>query len=86
MDSTTVLQAILRLVALEGFLGDEVVLYAISCMWSVKITVLNTKTLQEYRIHHDRTMDAADIVITYNAHNHFNAVGKFWCMTKCLTE
>ena len=70
----------------RDFWGDEVVLYAISCMWSVKITVLNTKTLQEYRIHHDRMMDAADIVIMYNAHNHFNAAGKFQCMTKCPTE
>ena len=70
----------------RDFWGDEVVLYAISCMWSLKITILNMKTLQEYRIHHDRMMDATDIVITYNAHNHFNAVGKFWCMTKCSTE
>ena len=65
----------------RDFWGDEVVLYAISCMWSMKITILNTKTMQEYRIHHDRTMDATDIVITYNAHNHFNAAGKFRCMT-----
>ena len=70
----------------RDFWGDEVVLYAISCMWSVKITVLNMKTLQEYRICHDRMMDAADIVIMYNAHNHFNTVGKFQCMTKRPTE
>ena len=42
----------------RDFWGDEVVLYAISCMWSLKITVLNTKTLQEYRIHHDRMLDS----------------------------
>ena len=76
----------LRLLLQRDFWGDEVVLYAISCMWSVKITVLNTKTLQEYRICHDRMMDAADIVITYKAHNHFNAAGKFRCMTKCPTK
>ena len=58
----------------RDFWGDEVVLYTISCMWSVKITILNTKTLQEYRIHHDRMMDFADVVITYNAVNHFNAM------------
>ena len=61
----------------RDFWGDEVVLYAISCMWSLKITILNRKTLQEYRIHHERTMDSTDIVITYNAMNHFSAVGKF---------
>ena len=65
----------LHLLLRRDFWGDEVVLYAISCMWSVKITVLNTKTLQEYRIRHDRTMGEADIVITYNGVNHFNAVG-----------
>ena len=67
----------------RDFWGDEVVLYAISCMWSMKITVLNMKTLQEYRICHDRTLDQADIVITYNVHNHFNAAGRFWSMTEC---
>ena len=46
-------------------------------MWSAKITVLNTKTLQEYRIWHDRMMEEADVVITYNRSNHFNAAGKF---------
>ena len=51
------------------------VLFAVSCMWKVKITVLNTKTLQEYRIHHDRVMEDADIVLTYNGHSHFNAAG-----------
>ena len=67
----------LHLLLLRDFWGDEVVLYAISCMWSLKITVLNMKTLQEYRIHHDRMLDSADLVITYNAVNHFNAIGEF---------
>ena len=81
MDPTFVLQTILAFVALKRFLGhDEVVLFAVSCMWSAKITVLNMKTLQEYRIWHDRMMEEADIVITYNRSNHFNAAGKkFWC-------
>ena len=35
----------LRLLLRRVFWGDEVVLYAMSCMWSMKITVLNTKTL-----------------------------------------
>ena len=61
----------------RDFWGDEVVLYAISCMWSLKIAILNTKTLQEYRVHHDRTMEATNVVITYNAMNHFNAAGKY---------
>ena len=51
-------------------------MFAVSCMWSVKITVLNTKTMQEYRIRHDRAMEDADVVLTYNGSNHFNAAGK----------
>ena len=54
----------------------EAVLFAVSCMWRARITVLNTKTLQEYRIRHDRRMEEADVVITYNGVNHFNAAGK----------
>ena len=46
-------------------------------MWSMKITVLNMKTLQEYRIQHDRVLDQDDVVLTYNAVNHFNATGEW---------
>ena len=58
------------------FWGDEVVLYAISCMWSMKVMVLNTKTLQEYHIHHDCQLDNIDVAVTFNASNHFNAAGE----------
>ena len=37
--------------------------------------MLNMRTLQEYRIKHDRRLDGADVVITFNAVNHFNATG-----------
>ena len=66
----------LHLLLQRDFWGDEVVLFAVSCMWSVKITVLNTKTMQEYRIRHDRAMEDMDMVVTYNGSNHFNAAGK----------
>ena len=66
----------LHLLLWRDFWGDEVVLFVVSCMWSVKITVLNMKTLQEYWIQHDRAMEGADMVVTYNRSNHFNAAGK----------
>ena len=76
MEPTSVLQAVyLKLLLQRDFWGDEVVLYAISCMWHMKITMLNMRTLQEYRICHDRRMDDADVVITFNAMNCFNAAG-----------
>ena len=66
----------LHLLLRRDFWGDEIVLFAVSCMWLVKITVFNTKTMQEYRIRHDRAMEDADMVVTYNGSNHFNAAGK----------
>ena len=66
----------LHLLLRRDFWGDEVVFFVVSCMWSVKITVLNTKTMQEYRIWHDRGMEHADMVVMYNGSNHFNAAGK----------
>ena len=66
----------LHLLLWRDFWGDEVVLFVVSCMWSVKITVLNTKPMQEYQIWHDRAMEHADMVLTYNGSNHFNAASK----------
>ena len=59
------------------FWGNEVTLYTISCMWSMKITILNTKTLQEYCICHDCQLDHIDVAVTFNASNHFNAAGEW---------
>ena len=61
----------------RDFWGDEVVLHTISCMWSMKITILNIKMMQEYRVWHNRMMDNTDIIITYNAINHFNAGSEY---------
>ena len=65
----------LRLLLRMDFWHDEVVLYAVSCMWLMKITILNMKTLQEYRICHDRVLDEANVVLSFNAVNHFNTMG-----------
>ena len=66
----------LMLLLRRDFCGDKVVLYAMSCMWLMKITILNTKTLQEYRINHDRVLDEANVVLSFNVVNHFNAMGE----------
>ena len=33
----------------KQFWGDEIMLWSVSMMWNLKITVVNSKTLQEYR-------------------------------------
>ena len=66
----------LRMLLRRDFWDDQVVLYTVSRMWSMKITVMNNKTLQESRIDHGRVLDHVDVVLTFNAVNHFNAVGE----------
>ena len=57
------------------FWGDEAVLWSISMMWNLKIRVVNSKTLQEFRIRHDCTLHHVDVALVYNSHTHYSAVG-----------
>ena len=56
--------------------GDIVVLYAISHMWSVAITLINGPALLEYRIRHKRPLAECDIVVVFDGHAHFSGAGK----------
>ena len=60
----------------KTFWGDEVVLWSISMMWGLKITVVNSRTLQEYQICHDMAMRHVDVELVYNATTHYSAAGK----------
>ena len=60
------------------FWGDEIILYAISCMWNLWITVLNSRILEEYRIWHSFPLADADVGIVYNCGIHYSAAGKCW--------
>ena len=55
----------------KRFWGDEVVLYAISTMWNLRIIVFNSKTNED----HNAVMDLADINMVYNVGNHYSAAG-----------
>ena len=61
----------------RGFWGDEVVLWAVSMMWGLKITVLNSKTLQEYCVRHNCAFKHVDVGLVYNSHTHYSAAGQF---------
>ena len=50
------------------FWGDEIILYAINCMWNLWITVLNSRTLEEYRIWHSFSLTDADVGIVDRYH------------------
>ena len=57
------------------FWGDEIVLWSILMMWNLKISVINLKTLQEFRIRHDCTLCHVDVALVYNSHTHYSAAG-----------
>ena len=59
----------------KRFWGDALILYAVSCMWPVKITVVNSKTLQQYKVRHMASLRNADIALVYNSSSHYMATG-----------
>ena len=58
------------------FCGDAVILYVVSCMWALKITVVDSKTLQQYRVRHSVPLRDADVVVVFNSSSHFTAAGE----------
>ena len=60
----------------RGFWGDEIVLWAVLMMWGLKIMVLNSMTLQEYRVRHNCAFKHVDVVLVYNSYSHYSAAGR----------
>ena len=60
----------------KQFWSDEIILWSVSMMWNLKIMVVNSKTLQEYRFHHDVALQHVDVWLVYNASTHYMAVGE----------
>ena len=61
----------------KRFWGDALTLYAVSCMWAVKITVVNSRTLQQYRVRHTAGLQNVDIALVYNSSSHYTFVIPF---------
>ena len=59
----------------KEFWEDEIVLWSILMMWGLKISILNSKTLQEYRIRHDCAFHHVDVGLVYNSLTHYSAAG-----------
>ena len=58
------------------FWGDEIVLWSVLMMWNLKIMVVNSKTLQEYRFCYDVALPHMDVGLVYNSSTHYTAAGK----------
>ena len=67
----------LRKLLKRSFWGDDVVLYAVSCIYDLKITVVNAHTLDEYRYRHNQTLDKADMVLILTGSNHYLYAGTY---------
>ena len=66
----------LRNMLKRGFWGEDVALYSFSCLFDLKITVLNSRSLEEYRYRHNQPLGEADVVLVYNGNNHYLYAGK----------
>ena len=58
------------------FCGDEVVVCSVLMMWGLKIMVINSKTLQEYRIHHDVALWHVDVGLVKSSSTYYSAAGE----------
>ena len=75
-----------RNVLSKRFWGDALILYAVSCMWAVKITVVNSKTLQQYKVRHAAGLRDEDITLVYNSSSHYTAAGKCFQPPFCASD
>ena len=77
----------LRKMLTRSFWGEDIVLYALSCMFDLKITVINAHTLDEYCYRHSQPLSAVDMVLVYTGSNHYLYAGTNWTFIqyfKCL--
>ena len=70
----------------KRFWGDALILYTVFCMWAVKITVVNSRTLQQYKVRHAASLQNADIALVYNFSSHYTAAGKCFHPSFCTSN
>ena len=66
--------------------GEDVVIYAISDPFKIKITSTNASRLDEYRCRHNQPLSVVDAILIFNGSNHYSFAGKwsFLHLTGCL--
>ena len=65
----------------DGFWGDEIVLAVISMMFQCGITVLNADSFLQMKIHHNKSLKDADIVLIHCQGRHYVPVCKYHTCT-----
>ena len=61
----------------DGTWGDDHVLTLMSCIWQIKITILNAQTLGEIRIRHNTRLEDVDLIVVQIAGDHYMGCGKY---------
>ena len=56
--------------------GDHIVLHAISKLWEVWVMILHSSNLRETKIHHNKALGNAEVVMVFNDQAHYNGTGK----------
>ena len=57
--------------------GDDVVIYAISDLFKIKIISINASRLDEFRCRHNQTLRTVDTILIFNGSNHYSFAGKW---------
>ena len=65
----------LKLMLKRGTWGEDVVLHSLACLFDIRITVVNSASLEEYRYRHNLPLHRADVVLIYNGANHYLYAG-----------
>ena len=53
------------------FYTDEITLIVLSMMWQVRVTVLNSETLHQIKIHHGNRLERVDVAVMHCSGNHY---------------
>ena len=66
--------------------GEDVIIYAISDLFKIKITSIDVSRLDEFRCRHNQPLSAADAILIFNGSNHYSFAGKwsFVHLTGCF--
>ena len=57
--------------------GEDIVIYAISDLFKIKITSINTIRLDKYRCRHNQSLNVVDVVLIFNGSSHYSYAGKW---------
>ena len=57
--------------------GEDIVIYAISDLFRIKITSINATRLDEYRCRHNQSLNVVDAVLIFNGSSHYSYAGKW---------